>query len=267
MKNELDPKNLKQAVLDRWKFIPLQYILGTQPFGNLTIKCKRGVLIPRLDTEEWCFELIDCLRNSLKTADQKLRVIDVCTGTGCIPLLLQDELQKSLREPGNLELLGIDISQCAIDLAEENMALNFKSSNTSFERGNLFQLGKIKETDLVVSNPPYIPQREMTPHTRRGLEKSVYLYEPHLALKGDTEFYEALIKKVVKPCNAQAFVFELGSWDQVSYVKRLVDTNLQPDWIVGFRNDSNGHIRNVMGWRSESIFSTLTQMCTDLVRR
>lgn len=265
MRNEVDSKYLKRAVLDRSKFVPLQYILKTQPFGNLTIKCKRGVLIPRIDTEEWCFELIDCLKESLNTPQQKLRVLDVCTGTGCILLLLQDELQPSYRELKGVEFLGIDISKCAIDLARENLAHNSKSPFISFERSDLFQFDKVKETDLIVSNPPYIPQGEMSPHFKKGLEKSVYLYEPHLALKGDTEFYEALVRKVVKPCNAQAFVFELGSWDQVTCVKRLVEEVLPSDWVVGYRNDSSGRIRNVVGWRDKSAFSTLRQMCTDFL--
>src|SRR2546421_5322789 len=118
---------LRKLVRRRARGEPLQYILGTQPFGDLEILCQKGVLIPRLETEAYTAELAGLVRDlgraGPETKTQKLRILDVCTGTGCISLLLHSLLRPPNTESGSpkgglnesfleagVDILGIDIS-------------------------------------------------------------------------------------------------------------------------------------------------------------
>ncbi|KAK7954032.1 hypothetical protein PG996_014918 [Apiospora saccharicola] len=108
---------------------PLQYLLGSQPFGPLDIQCRRGVLIPRPETEEWTVALASeviahlACPNSLSPEDTKkrLRIVDFCTGTGCIPLLLYALLHRKFP---NLQVWGFDVEERAVRLAQENLRYN-----------------------------------------------------------------------------------------------------------------------------------------------
>lgn len=84
---ELPESKWFDACEKRSNLVPLQYILGNQPFGKLDIKCEEGVLIPRLDTEEWVLEATNLLKNI--NIDN---LIDYCTGSGCIGLGFASEL-------------------------------------------------------------------------------------------------------------------------------------------------------------------------------
>ncbi|KAF7376357.1 PrmC-N domain-containing protein [Mycena sanguinolenta] len=108
---------LDEMVSRRVASEPLQYILGTQPFGSLSIKVRSPVLIPRPETEHWTIRLAELLRPTLDPA-RPLSVLDIGTGTGCIPLLLC-----RLLPPGTIRAHGIDISPAAVKLAEENASL------------------------------------------------------------------------------------------------------------------------------------------------
>ncbi|KAK3956063.1 S-adenosyl-L-methionine-dependent methyltransferase [Pseudoneurospora amorphoporcata] len=114
----------------RGKGLPLAYVLGNQPFGDLEIKCQPGVLIPRTETESYTIHLSNILRRSAVSssksdpADQQpLNIIDLCTGTGCIPLLLYSQLSRSLPFQ-SLNVVGVDISQKAINLSRQNLHHN-----------------------------------------------------------------------------------------------------------------------------------------------
>ena len=132
---------LSNLVTRRARGEPLQYILGTQPFGDLEILCHKGVLIPRPETEAYTAKLAelvgDLRRAELAATTQKLRILDLCTGTGCISLLLHSLLRPpSAREVGahdgsnalwlnaDLDILGIDISNTALRLATDNLHHN-----------------------------------------------------------------------------------------------------------------------------------------------
>ncbi|KAL2025109.1 hypothetical protein VTK56DRAFT_111 [Thermocarpiscus australiensis] len=114
----------------RGKGIPLQYVLGTQPFGDLEIKCRPGVLIPRLETEAYTLRLASLLSKELEKHPQpSLNILDLCTGTGCIPLLLLHSLLHSPTSkctPTAIHIQGIDISPAAISLAKSNFHHNHR---------------------------------------------------------------------------------------------------------------------------------------------
>lgn len=129
---------------------PLQYILGNQPFGDLDILCEPKVLIPRPETETYTTMAVKALVQSDALGRRvdgaysrsKLRVLDLCTGTGAIALLLHEQLRKDFSPPTpqppvahetsqpplSLQILGIDVSPDAIRLARRNLAHNVKQN-------------------------------------------------------------------------------------------------------------------------------------------
>ncbi|KAL6889638.1 S-adenosyl-L-methionine-dependent methyltransferase [Trichoderma longibrachiatum] len=174
---------------------PLQYILGTQPFGPLDIKCRPGVLIPRPETEAYTYHLADLIKAGslgVGASDQGLGIVDFCTGTGCIPLLLYALLYRQFE---GLEVLGVDISTQAVSLARNNIAHNARlghlpdmrpNHTVDILQGDIFQdqtLEKLQERtwDVMVSNPPYISRRAWR-HGGGQIGHSVRKYEPSLAL-------------------------------------------------------------------------------------
>lgn len=113
----------REMVYDRGVLAkPLQYILGTQPFGELEILCQEGVLIPRQETEDYVTRLARMLaRMEGKKKREGLGILDLCSGTGCISLLLHSLLVK---EVSGLRIWGVDVDDGAVWLAQRNLMHN-----------------------------------------------------------------------------------------------------------------------------------------------
>jgi release factor glutamine methyltransferase len=162
---------------------PIQYLLGSVPFGPLEILVEPPTLIPRPETEEWCFNLINALA---PLAHAPLRILDMCTGSGCIALWLAKALPNST-------IYGADISDTALALAKKNAAHN-KISNAHFFKSNLFEvLNQDTPFDLIVSNPPYI-----NPDVWHELSPMVSRWEDHGALVAANqglEIIQSLVRK------------------------------------------------------------------------
>ena len=260
IKEELPKRQWVSAVNRRLKLEPLQYILGSQPFGDINILCKKGVLIPRWETEEWCTKLGNLL---IDEKFSKLGIVDACTGSGCIPLLLKAKLAAVNL---NYDICGFDVSREAVSLAQENLISNDHADDSGKV---VFQIADISDAnvvaklpvgkiDLVTANPPYIPLLDFHKSVLRcGAEKSVKRYEPQLALIGDTDPYKQLIENLVVPSQARGFVFEVGYYKQVEFVRKLLDS----DWAVGYMNDSAQRIRCVVGWKLQTEFGFLERLC------
>ncbi|KAF7728043.1 hypothetical protein EC973_006679 [Apophysomyces ossiformis] len=168
---------------------PLQYILGTQPFCELDIVTRPPVLIPRWETEDWTYRLIDRLRGH--RLPHPLRVLDICTGTGCIALGLSAHLPKN-----TTEITGIDVSTDAIELANHNRIVHADRlrNPVSFQQMDAFKfcLRSKKQPHLIVSNPPYITAEEYA-----HLDKDVKDWEDKRALVADEEG-TSVHKRVIK---------------------------------------------------------------------
>lgn len=166
--------------------MPLQYLLGSTPFVNLDVLCKPPILIPRPETEEWCITLIQQLH---PLRNQPLQILDLCTGTGCIALALAQALPKAT-------VYGTDISNHAINLAQENALHNYIANATFFQSDLFSEISSSLTFDLIVSNPPYIPAQDWP-----TLDKSVSQWEDKNALIADDNGL-ALIKKIIAnaPC-------------------------------------------------------------------
>lgn len=242
IRKELPQNQWLDAIRRRAQLEPLQYILGTQPFGALDIACAPGVLIPRWETEEWVLALAETLQGA-----PNLSILDACTGSGCVPLLLKHELHDA-------DVAAFDVSAAALRLAKENRTNC--GLDVALSLGNVLEKSASAQwlrANVVTANPPYIPPEDWSkPVLLSGPERSVRMYEPRLALVGDLEFYTALVENVVKPVGAQAFVFELG------YEAQAVHTaGLLPGWTCGRYNDSAGRLRCVVGWRDGPLLAPM----------
>jgi release factor glutamine methyltransferase len=129
------------------------------------------VLIPRPETELMAERAIGILQKEMHSGEQRITVLDCCTGSGCIALSLAREIPR-------LQVIGSDISQDALCYAELNAAAQ-AVRNVAFIRGDLFGHFKERVFDFVISNPPYIRTDDI-----QALQPEIRSWEPHRALDG-----------------------------------------------------------------------------------
>lgn len=148
---------------------PVQYILGEADFYGLKFLVDPRVLIPRQETEELVYWVLETWKQSGKPGDKK--VLDIGTGTGCIPITIKHEAP-------TLDVYGLDVKADILQLAEEN-AHRHKTDINWIERDILdtSQWEKLGQFDYIISNPPYIP-----PSQQHLMPEHVLAYEPELAL-------------------------------------------------------------------------------------
>ena len=195
---------------------PLQYILGTQEFMGIELKVDKGVLIPRGDTEllvEWIISYID-----EKLDGRPYRMLDIGIGSGAIALAVAYH-----RRAGRI--IGVDISREALKIAEENRK-RIQLDNVSFMESDLFSsIGKeyLGSFDIIVSNPPYIPEREI-----ESLQIEVRLHEPRLALSGGEDgldYYRKITAEAGKYLAKDGIlIYEIGA-GQGADVADIMKTN------------------------------------------
>jgi release factor glutamine methyltransferase len=156
---------------------PIQYILGEAPFYGRNFLVTRDTLIPRNETEELVHRILK------ENPKPRLRVLDLGTGTGCIPITLALEL----KDP---EVYALDVSVQALEVARKN-ALNLGASVQFLEGDLLEPAPNFALFDVLVSNPPYVPLRD-----QEEMHANVLNFEPHLALFVPNEdpllFYRAI---------------------------------------------------------------------------
>lgn len=206
------------SLIDRRKTgYPLQYILGKQEFMGLDFEVAEGVLVPRPDTEtlvEWIIEVVNI--SKLVDKDQ-INVLDIGTGSGAIALSLAHYIKNS-------NIYTIDISDKALDVAKRNANILNLGSKVNFLKGDLFEpLDELHEDvkfDVIVSNPPYIPSKEIN-----DLQVEVANYEPRLALDGGEDgldFYRKIVDKSTGYLQKGGILaFEIG-YNQGNQVKKLL---------------------------------------------
>ena len=169
------------AIRRRIKREPVAYITGKKEFWSEDFTVNQATLIPRPETELLIYKAIDFFKN------KRINILDIGTGTGCILLSILKELNFSRGT-------GIDISSKAIEIAKINSKNLNLFSRTKFK---VFDLNKYNagKYDLIVSNPPYIPSRDI-----KNLSKDIVNYEPLTALDGGVDGLD-LIKKVIYKSN------------------------------------------------------------------
>ena len=157
---------LREALIKLKENIPVQYITGQAWFYNLIFEVNKAVLIPRSETEELVLEAINFLKNS-----KGKKVLDIGTGSGCIPISIKKNIAEAT-------ITAIDVSKEALAVARKNAFANdVKIDFKEIDFLNEKNYNKLPSYDLIISNPPYIPEAE-----KNILDKNVVDYEPHLAL-------------------------------------------------------------------------------------
>ncbi|KIL65950.1 hypothetical protein M378DRAFT_161595 [Amanita muscaria Koide BX008] len=232
---------------------PLQFILGSQPFGPLNLLTRPPVLIPRPETEHWVTRLSQFIS---PVAHKPLRLLDLGTGTGCIPLLLCH-----LWPPGAVKATGIDVSDAAIQLAIENAALcGIAASHDDNCNKNTFLAIKAnildpclyknpaiqRPIDALTSNPPYISWKEYfhLPHSVSGYEDPKALFGGPFGM----DFYHAIADFIT--CDGTlspgaVVALEVGD-GQANKVQRIL-TNTGRIKHTEIWNDPWGKERTVIG--------------------
>jgi release factor glutamine methyltransferase len=222
---------LEESLLQLLLHKPIQYVLGETWFYNLKIKVNEAVLIPRPETEE----LVKWMIDDLKGNNEKLSILDIGTGSGCIPIALKKQLPQ-------FDISAIDISADALVVAKQNAAIN----ETPVEWIQLDLLNKdawnlLPAFDIIVSNPPYIPVNE-----KATMDKTVTAFEPGLALFVPNDspllFYEtiaAFAQTHLKP-NGRIYL-EIHQ----EYAKQTAAIFTKLNKQVEIREDINGNERMI----------------------
>jgi len=191
MMHFLEEKDLPQKLWEDFdrlkKGEPIQYILGKAPFYGHEFLVNSSTLIPRNETEE----LVHLILKENKSTG--LKVLDIGTGTGCIPISLALEMQQA-------KVYGLDISEEALDVARKN-AKQLHTDVIFLKSNILEELPPIEDLDILVSNPPYIPEKG-----KAEMHPNVLDFEPGLALfvpdQDPLLFYRVIAekgKKLLKP--------------------------------------------------------------------
>ena len=197
-------------IRQRAEHIPLQQLTGEQGFMGLTFSVNEHVLIPRQDTEILVEEV-------LKELHDGMRVLDMCTGSGCILLSL-------LHYSNDCEGLGVDLSAEALEVAGRNVLKVLtpeKAEHAHFLQSDLFEKVEGK-FEIIVSNPPYIASAEV-----EKLMPEVRDHEPRMALDGTGDglhFYRRIIEEAGKHLVSSGMLFFEIGYDQGQAVSELMRT-------------------------------------------
>ena len=203
---------------------PIQYIIGDVNFYGNIFKCDQRALIPRPETEI----LVETTIQSTSWKKDKISVLEIGTGTGCISISLAKSHEKILID-------SIDISSDALVLAEENVLINKINQPINFIHTNFLHFETDMTYDVIISNPPYISQIDW-----KNIDPSVKNYEPKLALLGGiegTEFINQLIIKSTKLLKKGGEIFLEVGYDQANKVKELLSLNGFKS--INIKNDLN----------------------------
>ncbi len=179
---EVEIDNLNNIIAELCEGRPVQYVLGTAEFCDLEFEVAEGVLIPRPETEELVYRIAE-------TAQRGARILDIGTGSGAIAIALAKFVKDA-------EVVAVDISPEALAIARRN-AERLGVKVEFVEADALKDLSHLGEFDIIVSNPPYIPQSDIV-----DMRKNVVDFEPYTALfvpdNDILRFYRATAENATK---------------------------------------------------------------------
>ena len=191
-----DEEELKEIIVELKTGKPYQQILGHTEFYGKKFFVDENVLIPRPETEE-LVELAKIEIQNLKSKIQNLKLLDIGTGSGIIPITLKKHFP-------NAEIYAIDISEKALEIAKKNA--EFHQANIQFIQQDYLNTKLEENYDIIISNPPYIGIEENI-----EIEDSVKGFEPNIALFSPTSdaliFYKKIAKDGEKYLNENGMIF------------------------------------------------------------
>ena len=201
------PQEIDSILQKRENGIPLQYILGKAWFYGNLFTVSPACLIPQPDTEH-------CVSLSLKNLENDSRLLDLCTGSGCIAISI-------LKENSNVRASALDISEPALEIAKFNAREHHVNDRIKFINADVLNdniSGLIENADVIVSNPPYINSDVI------ATLSSEVRHEPRIALDGGEDgmiFYRYFIKNLTKHMKPTAvMILEIG-YDQSERIEAL----------------------------------------------
>lgn len=202
---------IDELAAERIKGKPLSYILGNADFYGYEIKVDERVLIPRPETEELVSEVLKVVKNTD-------RVLDLCTGSGAIALVINKKSGASVT--------ATDISEAALEVAKEN----FKQFDAAVETRLIDLYGDLSEKfDIIVSNPPYIKTEEID-----TLDKEVKDYEPRIALDGGEDgldFYRRICEGAKQRLNEHGKLFLEAGYGEAEEIKKMLENDFNVEII------------------------------------
>ena len=224
-----------ELIKDRLNGRPVAYIVGNREFMGLDFFVKEGVLIPRPDTEPLVEELIELCKMK-----NEVDILDIGTGSGAITISLAKYIEKS-------KLTSFDISDIPLEVGKKNAISNGVDHKIEFIKSDLFSAIKNKgiKFNIIVSNPPYIPKRDMdTLHTQ------VKDYEPYNALEGGEDgldFYRDITEQSKDYLKSNGILaYEVGH-DQAKEVSEIMKNNGYTK--IYTKKDIQGIDRVVIGFK------------------
>ncbi|MGL6104693.1 peptide chain release factor N(5)-glutamine methyltransferase [Romboutsia sp.] len=224
-----------ELVEDRIKGRPVAYIVGKREFMGLDFEVKEGVLIPRPDTETLVEEIIELCKNK-----KDISILDIGTGSGAITVSLAKYIE-------NAKVTSFDIEDIPLEVGKINAINSGVDNKIDFVKSDLFSSieGKNIKFDVIVSNPPYIPKKDMdTLHTQ------VKDYEPYNALEGGDDgldFYRDITQQSKQYIVENGILaYEVGH-DQAEEVSEIMRENGYAK--IYTKKDIQGIERVVIGFK------------------
>ncbi len=186
---------------------PVSKIIGKKEFFSLDFFVDENVLDPRADSETLVELALEYIK---KTNNKNLNILEIGTGSACLIISLIKNIKKTIFGIKKCQGTAIDISSQALKIAKKNIKFHNLENNIELVKSNLFnELKPVKSYDLLISNPPYIPFKEIA-----GLQQEVFLHDPHLALDGGRDglnFYSEIAKSSKDFLKARALIIlEIG---------------------------------------------------------
>ena len=228
---EVEESQLNEYTERLLKHEPVQYVLNECWFYGLKFYVDKNVLIPRPETEE----LVDWVIRNIKFPFKDLKILDIGTGSGCIAISLKRKLRKA-------EVWACDISDKALAVAKGN-ADNLQADLNFLQLDflNEAERNKLPSFDIIVSNPPYIPQKD-----KEIMQQNVLAHEPHTALfvldNNPLVFYSAIADFATQHLNKGGSIYceiheNLG--------KEVSDKFLQNNFAIEIKKDMQGKERMI----------------------
>ncbi|QDT43353.1 Release factor glutamine methyltransferase [Gimesia alba] len=203
---------MRELVQRRAKSEPVAYLVGNREFFGLDFYVDSHVLVPRPDTETLVMELVDAAQQLPAPS-----ILDLCTGSGCIAIAAAANCAKA-------SFLATDISERALEIAQKNAESNALSDRIQFLLSDCFaNIAQGTVFDIIVSNPPYIPDAEI-----ETLDADVKQHEPRLALAGGVDgldFYRKIIDEAPQYLKDGGFLMLEFSPEQETSLKALFEAS------------------------------------------
>lgn len=231
---ELEPEEraaMRDLVRRRATLEPVAYLVGFREFFGLDFEVEPGVLIPRPDTESLVVTALEIL-NELPAP----KILDVCTGTGCIPVAIAANCEAAT-------LTGIELDGQVQQIAQRNIEKHDLTGRISLLQGDLFSpLSNDMSFDVITANPPYVTDEEMD-----TLQPDVRLHEPQLALRGGADGLDIVRRLIAESptwlADGGALLLEIGDQQSDAVTQLFADADkYEPAQVV---KDLGGHSRVV----------------------